>query len=194
MFVNWKEKEVSLKIVYYGPGLSGKTTNLQFIHSKLNPQTRGKLVSLKTREDRTIFFDFLQVELGRIKGLTPKFNLYTVPGQVCYAATRKLALQGADGIVFVADSQVQRLADNLRSYKTMFRQMQELGIDYRVTPRVVQYNKRDLSNIAPVALLDRYLAVNGTPTFEAIAIEGKGVLKTLKATIGVVMQRTQKKL
>jgi hypothetical protein len=126
--------------------------------------------------------------------LTPKFNLYTVPGQVCYAATRKLALQGADGIVFVADSQVQRLADNLRSYKTMFRQMQELGIDYRVTPRVVQYNKRDLSNIAPVALLDRYLAVNGTPTFEAIAIEGKGVLKTLKATIGVVMQRTQKKL
>jgi hypothetical protein len=194
MFVNWREKEVSLKIVYYGPGLSGKTTNLQFIHSKLNPQTRGKLVSLKTREDRTIFFDFLQVELGRIKGLSPKFNLYTVPGQKCYAATRKLALQGADGVVFVADSQVQRLSDNLSSYKMMFQQMRELGIDRRMTPCVVQYNKRDLSNCAPVALLDRYLAVNGTPTFEAVAIEGEGVLSTLKATIGLVMQRAQRRL
>ncbi len=194
MFVNWKEKEINLKIVYYGPGMSGKTTNLQFIHSKINPETRGKLVSLKTREDRTIFFDFLQVELGRIKGLRPKFNLYTVPGQVCYASTRKLALQGADGVVFVADSQVHRLSDNLRSYKVMHRQMQELGMDPRAIPCVVQYNKRDLPKIAPVALLDRYLSVNGAPTFEAVAIEGRGVIPTLKATIGLVVRKAQQKL
>jgi hypothetical protein len=194
MFVNWKEKEINLKIVYYGPGMSGKTTNLQYIHGKIDPRTRGKLVSLNTREDRTIFFDFLQVELGRIKGLRPKFNLYTVPGQVCYAATRKLALQGADGVVFVADSQLRRLPDNRRSYQMMHRQMKELGMSPKRVPCVMQYNKRDLPKVAPPALLDRYFAINGTPVFESVATEGRGVIETLKAAIGLVVRRAQKKL
>jgi hypothetical protein len=194
MFVNWKEKEINLKIVYYGPGMSGKTTNLQYIHSRIDPQTRGKLVSLNTREDRTIFFDFLQVELGKIKGLRPKFNLYTVPGQVCYAATRKLALQGADGLVFVADSQLRRLPDNRRSYQMMHRQMKELGMNPKRVPCVMQYNKRDLPQVAPPALLDRYFAINGTPVFESVAVEGEGVIETLKAAIGLVVRRVQKRL
>jgi hypothetical protein len=194
MFVNWKEKEINLKIVYYGPGMSGKTTNLQYIHSKIDPRTRGKLVSLNTREDRTIFFDFLQVELGRIKGLRPKFNLYTVPGQVCYAATRKLALQGADGLVFVADSQLRRLPDNRRSYQMMHQQMKELGMNPKRVPCVMQYNKRDLPQVAPPALLDRYFAINGTPVFESVAVEGEGVIETLKAAIGLVVRRVQKRL
>jgi hypothetical protein len=194
MFINWKMRELNLKIVYYGPGMSGKTTNLEYIHAKINPQMRGELVTLKTREDRTIFFDFLQLELGAIKGLKPKFNLYTVPGQVCYAATRKLTLQGADGVVFVADSQMQRLADNIQSYRMMRQQMSELGLKPKHVPVVIQYNKRDLPRIAPVGLLSRYFSPNGTPSFEAIAIQGRGVLETLKAIINAVVVNAQRKL
>ncbi|MFP4344286.1 MAG: GTP-binding protein [Anaerolineales bacterium] len=194
MFINWKMRELNLKIVYYGPGMSGKTTNLEYIHAKINPQMRGELVTLKTREDRTIFFDFLQLELGAIKGLKPKFNLYTVPGQVCYAATRKLTLQGADGIVFVADSQMQRLADNIQSYRMLRQQMGELGLEPKHVPVVIQYNKRDLPRIAPVGLLARYFSPNGTPSFEAIAIQGRGVLETLKAIINAVVVNAQRKL
>jgi len=194
MFINWKMRELNLKIVYYGPALSGKTTTLEHIYKKTNPQVRGELVTLKTREDRTIFFDFLQLKLGKIKGLTPKFNLYTVPGQVCYAATRKLTLQGADGVVFVADSQMKRLADNIQSYRMMHQQLRELGMDPHHVPCVTQYNKQDLSKIAPTALLDRYFSTNGTPAFETVAIKGTGVLPSLKAAIGLVVAKAQKNL
>lgn len=194
MFINWKKRELNLKIVYYGPALSGKTTTLEHIYHTTQPQARGELVTLKTREDRTIFFDFLQLKLGKINGLTPKFNLYTVPGQVCYAATRKLALQGADGVVFVADSQMQRLADNIQSYRMMHQQLQELGLDPHRVPCVAQYNKRDLTKIAPTSLLNRYFAANGTPAFETVATEGAGVLPSLKAAIGLVIARTREQL
>ncbi len=194
MFINWKLRELNLKIVYYGPGMSGKTTNLQHIHAKVNPQLRSDLLTLKTREDRTIFFDFLQLELGAIKGLKPKFNLYTVPGQVCYAATRKLTLQGADGLVFVADSQMSRLADNIQSYRMLQQQLQELGLDPAQIPCIVQYNKRDLPRVAPLPLLKRYFSPNGTPDFEAVAIQGEGVLETLKATINAVVAQAQRRL
>jgi len=195
MFINWKLRELNLKIVYYGPAMSGKTTNLQFIHDHTSPQVRGELVSLKTREDRTIFFDFLQLELGQIKGLKPKFNLYTVPGQVLYAASRKLVLQGADGVVFVADSQMSRLADNIQSYRAMHQHLTELGLDPRRMPCVIQFNKRDLPVLAPVSLLTRYFALNGsTPTFESIATQGVGVFETLKACINLVMAQAQQQL
>jgi hypothetical protein len=194
MFINWKMRELNLKIVYYGPALSGKTSSLEYIYRKTNPKVRGDLVTLKTREDRTIFFDFLQLKLGKIKGLTPKFNLYTVPGQVCYAATRKLTLQGADGVVFVADSQMKRLADNIQSFRMMYQQLQELGMNPHNVPCVTQYNKRDLPRAAPTALLDRYFATNGTPAFETIATEGTGILPSLKAAIGLVVTKAQKNL
>jgi hypothetical protein len=194
MFINWKMRELNLKLVYYGPALSGKTTTLQYIYASTNPKVRGDLVTLKTREDRTIFFDFLQLKLGKIKGLTPKFNLYTVPGQVCYAATRKLTLQGADGVVFVADSQMNRLADNIQSYRMMHQQLKELGMDPKRVPCVVQYNKRDLPKIAPRALMDRYFISNGTPAFETVATEGEGVHASLKAAISLVVAKAQKKL
>lgn len=194
MFINWKLRELNLKIVYYGPALSGKTTNLQYIHDRTNPKLRGELVSLKTREDRTIFFDFLQLELGQIKGLKPKFNLYTVPGQVMYEATRKLVLQGADGIVFVADSQMSRLADNIQAFKTMHRHLQDLGLSPQRMPYVVQFNKRDLPNLAPVLVLKRLFVPNGTPWFESVATKGTGVFETLKATINLVMSQAQQQL
>jgi hypothetical protein len=194
MFINWKMRELNLKIVFYGPALSGKTTTLEHIYQKTNPNVRGDLVMLKTREDRTIFFDFLQLKLGKIKGLTPKFNLYTVPGQVCYAATRKLTLQGADGVVFVADSQMRRLADNIQSYRMMHQQLRELGMDPRHVPCVAQYNKRDMPKVAPISLLDRYFSPNGTPSFETVATDGAGVFDTLKASIGLVVARAQKNL
>jgi len=194
MFINWKLRELNLKIVYYGPALSGKTTNLQYIHARTNPQLRSELVSLKTREDRTIFFDFLQLELGQIKGLKPKFNLYTVPGQVMYEATRKLVLQGADGIVFVADSQMSRLADNIQAFKTMHRHLQDLGLGPQRVPCVVQFNKRDLPNVAPVPVLKRLFVPNGTPWFESVATDGAGVFETLKATINLVVSQAQQQL
>jgi len=194
MFLNWKLRELNLKIVYYGPAMSGKTTNLQYIHARTNPKLRGELVSLKTREDRTIFFDFLQLELGQLKGLKPKFNLYTVPGQVAYEATRRLVLQGADGIVFVADSQMSRLADNVQAFKTMHRHLQDLGLSPQRVPCVVQFNKRDLPNLAPVPVLKRLFVPNGTPCFESVATNGVGVFETLKATINLVVSQAQQQL
>jgi len=194
MFINWKLRELNLKIVYYGPALSGKTTNLQFIHTRTNPKMRGELVSLKTREDRTIFFDFLQLELGQIKGLKPKFNLYTVPGQVLYDATRKLVLKGADGVVFVADSQMARLADDIQSFKSLHQHLAELGLDPEQTPCVMQFNKRDLPGLAPVPVLKRLFARNGTPWFESVATDGQGVFETLKTTINLVVAQAQRRL
>ena len=196
MFINWKRRELNLKIVYYGPAMSGKTTNLQIIHSRTNPKIRGDLVSLKTRGDRTIFFDFLQLELGQIKGLKPKFNLYTVPGQVIYAASRKLVLQGADGVVFVVDSQTSRLVDNVYSFRAMRQHLAELGLDPQRVPCVIQLNKRDLPDVAPVSALQRYFRVydDDMLTFESVAIQGTGVFETLKAAIKLVMAQTQQQL
>jgi signal recognition particle receptor subunit beta len=191
MFLNWKLREINLKIVYYGPALSGKTTNLEFIHSKLNPEMRGELVSLKTREDRTIFFDFMQVELGEIKGLKPKFNLYTVPGQAIYTSSRKLVLQGSDGVVFVASSEYRQLHENIKSMRSLEENLNQLGINLLHFPLVLQYNKRDLPELAPVSLLDRYLGRNGAPYIEAVATQGTGVFDTLKQIINAVVRNVQ---
>jgi signal recognition particle receptor subunit beta len=189
MFVNWKMREVNLKIVYYGPAMSGKTTNLEYIHDRTNPQLRGELISLKTRGDRTIYFDFMQLELGRIRGLKPKFNLYTVPGQPCYVASRRLVLQGADSVVYVADSQLNRLKANIDAMRSLDENLRALGLNPLDFPLVLQYNKRDLPSIAPIALLRMQLARDGVPQFQSVATEGVGVVETLKAAINLVISR-----
>jgi signal recognition particle receptor subunit beta len=194
MFINRRLKEINLKIVYYGPAMSGKTSNLQYIHTHTNPKIRGELVSVKTHEDRTLFFDFLQLELGEVMGLKPKFHLYTVPGQVFYVASRKLVLQGADGVVFVADSQVHRLDDNIESLQDLKGHLAEMDCQVHDFPLVIQFNKRDLPNAAPFSLLQSTLATNGRPCFEAVAIEGNGVFDTLKAIIQRVVGKVQKEI
>jgi len=195
MFINRRRKELNLKIVYYGPALSGKTTNLQHIHAKTRPDLRGDLVSLKTREDRTVFFDYLLLELGKVGGLKPKFNLYTVPGQVYYAASRKLVLQGADGIVFVADSQPHRLPASLKSLRGMRTYLRDLGCDPDTLPLVVQFNKRDLPGVVPVPTLHACLELNGSiPCFPAVAINGDGVFDTLKTVINRVIAQVQRQV
>lgn len=194
MFINWQTKEITLKLVYYGAALSGKTTNLEYIHSKMDPQSRGDMVSLKTREDRTIFFDFMQIELGVIKELKPKFNLYTVPGQVFYLASRKLVLQGADGVVFVVDSNPDRMAENVEAWNNLISNLRELRQDPFKFPIILQYNKRDLPNALPVDTLRSRLGVNGHLQFEAIATQGVGVFETLRPTIKTVMSNVLKRI
>ncbi|NJM06449.1 gliding-motility protein MglA [Candidatus Gracilibacteria bacterium] len=187
MFINWGLGELNLKIVYYGPALSGKTTNLQYIHARTPPHMRGRLISLKTQQERTLLFDFLQLEMGKVHNLKPKFKLYTVPGQVYYAASRKLILQGTDGVVFVVDSQAGRLADNQESWYTMEQHLVELGHDLSTFPIIVQYNKRDMPHVLSVSELKRQLAVDGRPQFEAAAARGAGVFDTLKAAMNAVI-------
>jgi signal recognition particle receptor subunit beta len=188
--LNYKKKEINAKIVYYGPGLSGKTTNIQFIHSKLRPDHRGKLMTLATQTDRTLFFDFLPVELGEIRGLKTRFQLYTVPGQVFYNATRKLVLKNVDGVVFIADSDPAHLADNLESLKNLEQNLTFHGKDIREIPLVIQYNKRDLPNAMSVADLQAKLNAYGAPTTEASSgAGGKGVLETLTLISKLVLQR-----
>ena len=194
MFINWKLREINLKVVYYGPALSGKTTNLQHVYAKTSPSIRGELVSLKTRGDRTIYFDFLQLELGQIEGLKPRFNLYTVPGQAYYVGSRKLVLQGADGVVFVADSQWQRLKANVETTRNMEENLRALGYDPHTMPLVLQCNKRDLPGIAPVPLMQRQFGHNGAPCFASVATEGIGVFDTLKAIINLVVAQAQRHL
>ncbi len=193
MFINWKSKELNLKIVYYGPALCGKTTNLEYIHAKVDPKLRGELISLKTREDRTIFFDFLQIELGEIKGLKPKFNLYTVPGQVYYIASRKLVLQGADGVVFVADSQADRMSENVETLTNLHTNLRELGQDPERIPIIFQFNKRDLPHALPLPLMREDLGCNGHVDIEAIASQGVGVFETLRPAIRAVVDSVMKK-
>lgn len=194
MFINWQLRELNLKIVYYGPALSGKTTNLEQIHAKVDPRRRGELISLKTHEDRTLYFDFLQLELGKISGLTPKIQLYTVPGQTYYEASRKLVLRGADGVVFVADSAPDRVKDNLESWQSMRTHLAELNMSFTNLALVVQFNKRDLPNALSPASLSNLLHLNGSPTFEATAIQGQGVFDTLKAIINKVVGRVQQEV
>jgi signal recognition particle receptor subunit beta len=186
--INYANKEINAKIVYYGPGLSGKTTNIQLIHSKLKPEHRGKLITLPTQTDRTLFFDFLPVEIPNVKGFTTRFHLYTVPGQVFYNATRKMVLKGVDGVVFVADSQVEKLDDNVESLKNLDENLQEYGKSIKSLPLVIQFNKRDLKNISKVSDLTKRLNPWGYPSFEAIAIEGKGVMETLAAISRLVLK------
>lgn len=194
MFVNWQLRELNLKIVYYGPALSGKTTNLEQIYARIDPRRRGELVSLKTHEDRTLYFDFLQLELGKIAGLTPKIQLYTVPGQVYYEASRRIVLRGVDGIVFVADSNLERLNDNLESWENLKSNLAALQIPMPALPIVIQCNKRDLPNAMLPEYLKTALQTNGLPSYEAVARQGTGVLNTLKAIVGSVINATQREL
>ncbi len=185
--LNYTAREITVKIVYYGPGLSGKTTNIKYIANRIPEEKRGKIITLQTEEDRTLFFDFLPFTVSTANGYKLRLQLYTVPGQVFYESTRKLVLQGADGIVFVADSQREVLDSNLESYEGMKRNLQENGLDYRTIPLVFQYNKRDLPNVLPVDVLNQKLNELAAPYFEAIAIEGKGVLETLYKIVELTM-------
>lgn len=194
MFINWALQEINLKIVYYGPGMSGKTTNLEYIHSKLDPSLAGELVSLKTKEDRTIFFDFMQIEVGRIKGKKPKFNLYTVPGQVYYASSRKVILNGVDGIVFVADSQPHRMEANIETLLDLENNLKQDGHSLESFPWVIQFNKRDLPGVDSVETLQKKLNFFNVPSFEAIAVKGDGVFNTLKSVINGVVAHVQSQL
>lgn len=189
MLINWKLRELLVKLVYYGPPLSGKTTNLEQIHARVPKPKRSELVSVKTREDRTLFFDFMQMELGEINGLRPKFKLYTVPGQSYYEATRKLVLKDLDGLIFVADSSVKRLAANRRAMQDMCRQLGELNRPVNNIPLVLQCNKQDLPDALDSELLGRFLGVNGSPIYPASAIDGIGTVETLKALISKVIEK-----
>jgi len=189
--INYSLREVCCKIVYYGPGLSGKTTNLQYVHSKVPSDTRGRLVSLATEADRTLYFDFLPINIGTINGFQAKFQLYTVPGQVYYNATRKLVLRGVDGIVFVADSQPDKVDENLESLANLVENLSEYGYDINELPVVIQYNKRDLPAVLPVEELQLKLNEKGWPYFEASATVGNGVFDTLKLIIKLVLEKAK---
>ena len=180
-FINYAAKELNCKIVYYGPGLGGKTTNLQYIYGQTSPESRGKMVSLTGETERTLFFDFLPLSIGEIMGFTTRFHLYTVPGQHFYDASRKLVLKGVDGLVFVADSQVDRMEDNLESLKSLDTNLREQGYDMHHIPVVFQWNKRDVENPIPVRVLHEQLNTWETEEFEAVAVKGVGVFDTLKA-------------
>ncbi len=182
-FINYSTREINCKIVYYGPGLCGKTANLMYIHGKTDARSKGKLISLATEADRTLFFDFMPLKLGEIKGFKIRFHLYTVPGQVFYDASRKLILKGADGVVFVADSQIDRMDANLDSFENLRDNLTEHGFDIDEIPLVIQYNKRDLVDILPVKELRSALNYRNVKDFEAVAITGEGVFDTLKAIV-----------
>jgi mutual gliding-motility protein MglA len=189
--VNYATREITCKIVYYGPGRSGKTTNLHYIYGQVPEDRKGTMVSLATQTDRTLFFDFLPLDLGSISGFTTKFQLYTVPGQVYYQATRRLVLQGADGVVFVADSQARQLEENIESFQDLHANLAEQGVDPRTMPIVVQYNKQDLPRelILPVAELSDAINFRGSPEFPADALHGPGVFETLRGISEQVLRR-----
>ncbi|NTV45204.1 MAG: GTPase domain-containing protein [Chlorobiales bacterium] len=195
MQINWDKKELNLKIVYYGPALSGKTTNIEQIHAHVNDKYRSKLLSLKNREDRTLYFDFLQLELGKIGGLTPRLNLYTVPGQVYYEATRKIVLRRADGIVFIADSAPNRLKDNIEAWENMKAQLTSLNLYEENFPIVVQMNKRDLPLTMPTEVIRAKLGIKRQyKIFEGSAVQNKGVFETFKAITQQVITRVQQEM
>jgi signal recognition particle receptor subunit beta len=186
-FINYAAREINVKIVYYGPGLCGKTTNLQYIFEKSSPQQKGKLISLATETDRTLFFDFLPLDLGAVRGFKTRFHLYTVPGQVFYDASRKLILKGVDGVVFVADSQEARMDANTESLRNLEDNLRENGFELKTIPFVLQFNKRDLPTAVLVDDMYRLLNIKGEPTFEAVAVKGMGVFETLKAVAKQVL-------
>jgi signal recognition particle receptor subunit beta len=192
-FINYAAREINCKIVYYGPGLCGKTTNLQWIYDKTNPQAKGKLISLATETDRTLFFDFLPLDLGTVRGFKTRFHLYTVPGQVFYDASRKLILKGVDGVVFVADSQEARMEANVESLINLDKNLKEQGYELKSVPYVLQFNKRDLPTAVGMDEMYQRLNYKGEPTFEAVAMNGTGVFDTLKAVAKLVLTELKKK-
>ena len=192
-FINYAAREINCKIVFYGPGLCGKTTNLQYIYDRTNPSAKGKLISLATETDRTLFFDFLPLDLGTVRGFKTRFHLYTVPGQVFYDASRKLILKGVDGVVFVADSQEARMDANVESLRNLEKNLKEHGFDLATIPYVLQLNKRDLPTAVAVDELFRQLNFKGEPTFEACAPQGTGVFDTLMAVAKQVLMELRKK-
>ncbi len=191
-FINIASREINCKIVYYGPGLCGKTTNLQYIYGHTNPDAKGKMISLATETDRTLFFDFLPLSLGEIRGFKTRFHLYTVPGQVFYNASRKLILKGVDGVVFVADSQIDRLEANIESVENLKENLNDQGYDLERIPYIIQYNKRDLTHVASVDELRELLNHRTVPEYEAVATMGIGVFETLKAIAKLVFLELKK--
>ena len=192
-FINYGSREINCKIVYYGPGLGGKTTNLQHIYDRTDASSKGRLISLATETDRTLFFDFLPLDLGDIRGFKARFHLYTVPGQVFYDASRKLILRGVDGVIFVADSQESRMEANAESIRNLDKNLKEQGYDIGRIPYVLQFNKRDLPTAVPVDEMYRQLNIKGEPTFEAVATTGRGVFDTLKASARQVFSELKKR-
>jgi hypothetical protein len=186
-FINYASREINCKIVYYGPGLCGKTTNLQYIYDKTNPGAKGKLISLATETDRTLFFDFLPLELGTVRGFKTRFHLYTVPGQVFYDASRRLILKGVDGVIFVADSQVERMDANVEAVENLQINLKSQGYDLMNIPYVLQFNKRDLPNVESVEEMKRLIVKKNEPVIEAVAAKGPGVFETLKAVAKLVL-------
>jgi len=193
-FINYAAREINCKLVYYGPGLGGKTTNLQHIYARIDPKSKGKLISLATKTERTLFFDFLPLDLGTVRGFKTRFHLYTVPGQVFYDASRKLILKGADGVIFVADSQNERLEANLESLENLEQNLAEQGQSLDTLPHVMQYNKRDLPNVVSLPELQAALNSRNAPWFEACATTGIGVFETLKAGAKLVLTDLRKKV
>lgn len=186
-FVNYQKKEINCKIVYYGPGLGGKTTNIQYVYQKTSGESKGKMISLNSENERTLFFDFLPLDLGQIRGFKTRFHLYTVPGQVFYEASRKLILRGVDGVVFVADSQLERMDANKKSLEDLKNNLAFQGHDIAKIPMVMQWNKRDLKNVTPVEELEKELNQWDCPSFEAAAVTGQGVFETLKMISKLVL-------
>lgn len=186
--INYASREINCKLVYYGPGLGGKTTNLEYVYSKVSPDTRGKLISLATEQERTLFFDFLPVDLGTIRGFKTRFHLYTVPGQVYYNASRRLILKGVDGVVFVADSQAERMDANIAAMQNLYENLYDYGYDPLNIPIVLQWNKRDLPTAVPVHEMDENLNPDAVPAYEAVAVTGEGVFETLKAVSKAVIK------
>jgi len=191
-FINFPAREINCKLVYYGPGLGGKTANLQWIYDHTGTGQKGKMVSLATETDRTLFFDFLPLDLGTVRGFKTRFHLYTVPGQVFYEASRRLILKGADGVVFVADSQEERLDANIETLENLREHLKDHNLDFATIPYVLQLNKRDLPNILPVEELQKNIGVKGEPTIEAVAITGQGVFDTLKEVAKLVLNELRK--
>jgi signal recognition particle receptor subunit beta len=191
-FINYMAREINCKLVYYGPGLCGKTTNLQYIYERTNPEHKGKMISLATETERTLFFDFLPLSLGEIRGFKTRFHLYTVPGQVFYDASRKLILKGVDGVIFVADSQIERMEANEESLENLHTNLAEQGYALDRLPFVIQYNKRDLPNVAATDELKQMLNKSAVPDFEAVARIGTGVFDTLKAIAKLVLTELKK--
>jgi len=193
-FLNYSTKEINFKIVYYGPGLSGKTTNIKTIYNKVKQENKGKLVSLATETERTLFFDFFPLDLGTIKGYKVKFHLYTVPGQIYYSSSRKLIMKGVDGVVFVADSQRERFEANIESLQDMFENLKEYNLDFSTLPYVLQLNKRDLPSIMPANEMIASLRKKDEPVIEAVSIQGDGVIETLKNISKLVMANVKQRL
>ena len=191
-FINYSSREINCKIVFYGPGLCGKTTNLQWIYKKTNPDSKGKMISLATETERTLFFDFLPLALGEIRGFKTRFHLYTVPGQVFYDASRKLILKGVDGVVFVADSQIERMEANIESIENLRLNLAEQGYNLDKIPFIIQYNKRDLPNVVSLEEMKQALNPRGVPDYEAVAMDGTGVFDTLKAIAKLVIMELKK--